>query len=68
MFYPRRVLDINDGKPKWSGINGSSDLIVDTPEEHKEAHKKRKLEDEASKVRDVGEKGEKPGNAENHNA
>ena len=40
MFYPRRVLDINDGKPKWSGINNGSELIADTPEEHK--HKRRK--------------------------
>ena len=35
MFYPRRVLDINDGLPKWSGISQSSELIADTPEEHK---------------------------------
>jgi len=46
MFYPRRVLDINDGKPKWSGINGQSELVGDTPEEYKEEHKKRKREDE----------------------
>ncbi|KAL6721699.1 hypothetical protein ACLMJK_000803 [Lecanora helva] len=62
MFYPRRVLDINDGKPKWSGINNESELIADTPEEHKEAHKKRKREDEEKK------KEVKPGNAENHEA
>lgn len=59
MFYPRRVLDINDGKPKWTGINDQSDLIGDTPEHMKEEHKKRKREDE--------EKEEKAGNAENHN-
>ena len=47
MFYPRRVLDINDGKPKWSGINGSSELIADTPEELK--HKKRKEDEQAQK-------------------
>ena len=44
MFYPRRVVDINDGKPKWSGINNDSELIADTPEGHKEEYKKRKLE------------------------
>ena len=59
MFYPRRVLDINDGKPKWSGINGSSELIADTPEEHKEEHRKRKREDEQKQK-------EEEGNAENH--
>ena len=45
MFYPRRVLDINDGKPKWSGISGDSDLIADTPEHDK----KRKREEDAEK-------------------
>ena len=46
MFYPRRVVDINDGKPKWSGINGNSELIADTPEEHK----KRKREQDEDKA------------------
>ena len=45
MFYPRRILDINDGKPKWSGINGDSELIADTPEQDK----KRKREEDAEK-------------------
>ena len=45
MFYPRRILDINDGKPKWSGINGDSDLMADTPEQDK----KRKREEDAEK-------------------
>ena len=45
MFYPRRTLDINDGKPKWSGINNSSDLIDDSPEQDK----KRKREEDAEK-------------------
>jgi len=40
MFYPRRVLDINDGKPKWSGINDNSELL----EEGTGAHKKRKVD------------------------
>ncbi len=51
MFYPRRVLDINDGKPKWSGINGSSELIADTPEETK----KRKREDDEKKQKEEKE-------------
>lgn len=62
MFYPRRVVDINDGKPKWTGINGQSDLIADTPDSYKEEHKKRKLEEE-----EETKKEEKAGNAENHN-
>ena len=43
MFYPRRVLDIPDGKPKWSGINEGpdSELIEDSPPE---AIKKRKMQ------------------------
>lgn len=62
MFYPSRVLDINDGKPKWSGINNSSDLIADTPEETK----KRKREDDEKKENEE-KKEEKAGNANNHN-
>ncbi|KAL8802943.1 MAG: hypothetical protein Q9182_003493 [Xanthomendoza sp. 2 TL-2023] len=47
MFYPRRVLDINDGKPKWSGINDSSDLIADSPQDAvNELKRKRKEEQE----------------------
>lgn len=44
MFYTRRILDINDGKPKWSGISNESELIEDTPEQDK----KRKREEEAA--------------------
>ena len=52
MFYPRRVLDINDGKPKWSGINGESELVGDTPEDYKQEHKKRKREEEEEKAKE----------------
>jgi hypothetical protein len=31
MFYGRRVVDIPDGKPKWSGINNESELMEETP-------------------------------------
>lgn len=44
MFYPRRVVDIPDGKPKWTGINNDSDLIEDSPTEAK-ADLKRKREE-----------------------
>ena len=43
MFYPRRALDINDGKPKWTGINDASELIADSPTD---AVKKRKRQEE----------------------
>ena len=33
MFYGQRVVDIKDGKPKWSGLNDESDLIEDSPPE-----------------------------------
>lgn len=51
MFYGQRVVDIKDGKPKWTGINEESELIEDSPPE---AIKKRKrdIEEEAK----MGEK------------
>ncbi|KAM0335508.1 hypothetical protein ACHAQA_000556 [Verticillium albo-atrum] len=27
IFYPKRVLDIVDGKPKWEGLNDKSELV-----------------------------------------
>ena len=54
MFYPRRVLDINDGKPKWSGINDKSELIADTPEETK----KRKRESDEKEAKEAIEEEE----------
>jgi len=34
MFYPQRVVDfIGDGVPKWSGLDGQSDLLDDYGEE-----------------------------------
>ena len=50
MFYPRRVLDIPDGKPKWTGINDQSDLCGDSPAEAIEK-RKRAVEDEEKKKR-----------------
>ena len=49
MFYPRRILDINDGKPKWSGINNDSELIADTSEHDK----KRKREEDAAEAKEA---------------
>lgn len=44
MFYGQRLLDINDGKPKWTGISGESDLGWDTKKEDIEKHEMRKKE------------------------
>lgn len=27
IFYSQRVIDVHDGKPKWSGLNDKSELI-----------------------------------------
>lgn len=48
MFYGERVIDVADGLPKWTGLNGSSELIEDSPTEMvKELEKKRKHEAES---------------------
>jgi len=41
MFYSKRIVDIPDGTPKWSGMQDDSDLIEDSPQD---AIKKRKRE------------------------
>ncbi|KAH6692106.1 Mss4-like protein, partial [Leptodontidium sp. MPI-SDFR-AT-0119] len=41
MFYADRMVDVNDGLPKWSGMQGESELIADSPSG---AVKKRKRE------------------------
>lgn len=35
MFYPQRVVDITDGKPKWSKLDGADDseLVSETGEQ-----------------------------------
>lgn len=30
IFYPQRVVDLPDGKPKWAGLDGKSDLVPET--------------------------------------
>lgn len=27
LFYPQRVVDLPDGKPKWTGLDGKSELV-----------------------------------------
>jgi len=47
MFYNQRVMDIPDGLPKWTGINGDSDLIEDSPPDLvRENNQKREAERE----------------------
>ena len=55
MFYPRRVLDIPDGKPKWIGINGSSELCADSPPEAMKK-RKREMEEEEKKKKQEQER------------
>jgi len=52
MFYSQRLLDIPDGKPKWSGLSGESELIEDSPPE---AVEKRKRETEGEDHKNSGE-------------
>jgi hypothetical protein len=30
IFYPQRVVDLPDGKPKWTGLDEKSDLVDET--------------------------------------
>ena len=49
MFYPRRVVDVNDGVPKWTGINDKSELMdVDQPSVD-EKRKRRRIEEKEEK-------------------
>ncbi len=45
MFYTQRILDIPDGLPKWSGMQGESELIADSPAEEVKK-RKREMEQE----------------------
>lgn len=49
MFYGQRLVDIPDGKPKWSGMEKTSDLGWDSPKEAIEKRKKEKKEEEGEK-------------------
>jgi len=45
MFYEKRLMDIPDGLPKWSGMQGESELIEDSPPEEVRK-RKREIEQE----------------------
>lgn len=51
MFYEQRVVDIPDGLPKWSGMQGKSDLIEDSPAEDVKK-RKREIEEEKEQERE----------------
>jgi hypothetical protein len=51
MFYEKRVVDIPDGLPKWSGMQGESDLIEDSPAEDVKK-RKREIEEEEKDERE----------------
>ena len=58
MFYPQRVVDIPDGKPKWTGMNDSSELCEDSPPELKK--RKREEAEDQKKEEEQKAKGEEP--------
>jgi hypothetical protein len=51
IFYEKRVVDIPDGLPKWSGMQGKSDLIEDSPAEDVKK-RKREIEEEEKDERE----------------
>ncbi len=62
MFYGSRVVDIPDGKPKWTGLDKQSDLIEDSPQEAiNELKRKREEEKEEEEERKSKSNGEDKG-------
>jgi len=55
MFYEQRVVDIPDGLPKWSGMQGKSELIADSPPEEVKKRKREIEEEEESGEKDSKE-------------
>ncbi|KAI9787312.1 MAG: hypothetical protein M1816_007660 [Peltula sp. TS41687] len=51
MFYTQRVVDIPDGKPKWTKLNDESELMADSPPEAYE-ELKRNREKKAKEQKD----------------
>ena len=56
MFYGRRVVDIPDGKPKWTGLNNQSDLIEDSPPDLKRKRAKEDMVEKRDKRENGGER------------
>ena len=57
IFYPQRVVDIPDGLPKWTGLNGKSELIEDIPGETKK-RKRAELENQDEQEKQNGKNNE----------
>ncbi len=51
MFYESRVVDIPDGKPKWTGLDGQSDLIEDSPQQAVNELKRKREEEKEEEER-----------------
>jgi hypothetical protein len=58
MFYGKRLLDIKDGLPKWTGLSGQSELIEDSPAEDVRK-RKREIEEEKNGEKDEGKSARK---------
>lgn len=52
MFYGQRLVDIPDGKPKWTAIDKTSDLGWDSPKDAIEKREKEKKEEEEKKAKE----------------
>ncbi|KAI6717307.1 hypothetical protein JHW43_000210 [Diplocarpon mali] len=52
MFYADRAVDVNDGLPKWAGMQGQSELIADSPAEAVKKRKREVEEEESAKKRE----------------
>lgn len=52
MFYGQRLVDIPDGKPKWTGIDKTSDLGWDSPKDAIQEREKAKKEEEEKKAKE----------------
>ncbi|PBP23167.1 hypothetical protein BUE80_DR005815 [Diplocarpon rosae] len=59
MFYADRAVDVNDGLPKWAGMQGESELIADSPAEAVRKRKREIEEEESAKKREA--EGEREG-------
>ncbi|TVY18151.1 hypothetical protein LARI1_G003653 [Lachnellula arida] len=58
MFYGSRLVDVKDGLPKWTGLDGKSELIEDSPVEMVRK-RKREIEEEEAGEEGKGEGEEK---------
>lgn len=57
MFYGRRVVDINDGKPKWTGLSEQSEPMSEEEGGRGNEGKRKRMEDREREVEE-GERDE----------